>query len=68
MIWLEDHIKIKESMIVYLIKHTVEEPACCSHFGCGRQLTLRERLFSNKCSQHISTEINESKIVIASNY
>lgn len=28
------------------------EPYTCSHFGCGRQLTLHESLCGNKCTTH----------------
>lgn len=28
------------------------EPEICSHFGCGRKLSLREKLFGNKCVNH----------------
>lgn len=28
------------------------EPEICSHFGCGRKLSLREKLFGNKCINH----------------
>jgi len=24
----------------------------CAHFGCGRELTYREKLFGNKCIKH----------------
>lgn len=27
-------------------------PLYCSVFGCGKRLTLRESLFSNKCINH----------------
>ena len=26
-----------------------DEPVYCSHFGCGRKLTLQEQLFGDKC-------------------
>lgn len=28
------------------------EPVKCSEFGCGRSLTLREKLFGDKCCLH----------------
>lgn len=28
------------------------EPQVCKHFGCGRVLTIRERLFGEKCIDH----------------
>lgn len=56
-------IKSKEYVRIYS-KHKFEElnewdyePAkhemnCCSFFGCGRTLSLRESLFGNRCIHH----------------
>lgn len=28
------------------------EEEVCSHFGCGKKLTLHERLYGSKCTTH----------------
>lgn len=30
------------------------EPVYCTHFGCGRILTLKESMISNKCYKHVN--------------
>ena len=32
--------------------HEEHESVCCSFFGCGKSLSIREQLFGNKCINH----------------
>lgn len=34
------------------VKHV--ERRVCSHFGCGRQITMPESLAGNKCTEHMN--------------
>jgi hypothetical protein len=29
---------------------------CCSHFGCGKTLTVQEKLYGGKCIHHSGTK------------
>ena len=40
----------------------ITEPNICSHFGCGRTLSIREKLFGNKCINH-NQKINNDKTI-----
>lgn len=42
------------------------DPLQCSHFGCGRELSLRERLFSDYCINH--QDPDEKTIVAVNKY
>ncbi len=33
-------------------RNVVIEDQCCSYFGCGRILSMREKLFGSKCIDH----------------
>jgi hypothetical protein len=33
-------------------KYPPTEPVICSHFGCGKTLTMQENLFGKKCIDH----------------
>lgn len=50
-----EYTKKREQMFILtmIIRHQAE-PTICSHFGCGRHLSAREALFSQKCSAHQS--------------
>lgn len=37
---------------VMLSDSTNPEPHNCTHFGCGRTLSIREQLFGSKCINH----------------
>lgn len=49
-----DIAKHSEKLKVYLTKKMDELPVdrYCTVFGCGRELTIREKLFGNKCINH----------------
>lgn len=35
-----------------LLHQLLIEPITCNHFGCGKKLTLQERLFGKTCVNH----------------
>lgn len=45
-------------------KRAETEPAICKQFGCGKRLTMRERLFGDKCIQHSASEGGENYLII----
>lgn len=48
--------ELRMPYISILQKH--EEPAnYCSHFGCGRKLTIEQQLYGNKCPEHQPKEV-----------
>lgn len=38
--------------IYFFYCEEISEPEVCSDFGCGKRLSLQERLFGNKCIRH----------------
>lgn len=45
-----------EDMYLYYSEQENPEPVVCSVFGCGRILTIREKLFGNKCINHSKSD------------
>lgn len=39
--------------------NAAHDPECCKHFGCGRHLTLQERLYGSYCVHHISKNLTD---------
>lgn len=40
------------------------EPVCCSHFGCGRTLTLQEQLAGDRCVNHQRRKQQDITLII----
>lgn len=52
-----------DELIEVLNQHRINTPdkenIICSVFGCGRSLTMREKLFGNKCIHCLNEKTNE---------
>lgn len=54
-----DESEVKATM--YDEKETIfSQPHVCKEFGCGKQLTITEKLFGNKCIRH-NNQITKDK-------
>lgn len=47
-----------DANIGFILNHTDHEPIACTHFGCGKHLSLVEQLAGNKCLKHQGIKIN----------
>src|SRR5690242_7331119 len=56
--WEKEYHDVTVEEIMLLMSAHYYEPKVCSHFGCGKKLSLREELFGSKCIDH---SINENK-------
>ena len=51
---VQEAIPIVRIFIAPVYKGMAEQ--CCSHFGCGRSLSITEQLYGSKCINHSNTK------------